>query len=61
MQQMIIGLVILLSSPSPVFSVANNNDNKEHQLFGEGGFEKTVTKVSEIENQLGIYPSLLLK
>lgn len=30
-------------------------ENKEHQLFGEDGFEKTVTKVSEIEKQLEIY------
>lgn len=30
-------------------------EDKEHQLFGEDGFEKTVTKVSEIEKQLGIY------
>lgn len=30
-------------------------ENKEHQLFGEDGFEKTVIKVSEIEKQLGIY------
>lgn len=30
-------------------------EDKEHQLFGEDGFEKTVAKVSEIEKQLGIY------
>lgn len=30
-------------------------EDKEHQLFGEDGFEKTVAKVSDIEKQLGIY------
>lgn len=30
-------------------------EDKEHQLFGEDGFEKTVEKISEIEKQLGIY------
>lgn len=30
-------------------------EDREHQLFGEDGFEKTVTKVSEIEKQLEIY------
>ncbi len=30
-------------------------EDKEHQLFGEEGFQRTVTKVSEIEKQLGIY------
>lgn len=27
-------------------------EEKEHQLFGEDGFEKTLAKVSEIEKQL---------
>jgi len=30
-------------------------EDKEHELFGEDGFEKTMTKISEIEKQLGIY------
>ncbi len=30
-------------------------EKKEHQLFGEDGFEKMVDKVASIENQLGIY------
>jgi hypothetical protein len=30
-------------------------ENKEHQLFGEGGFESVVDKVAAIEKQLGIY------
>jgi hemerythrin-like domain-containing protein len=30
-------------------------ENKEHELFGEDGFEKMVGRVSRIEKQLGIY------
>lgn len=30
-------------------------ENKEHELFGEAGFEGVVVKVSEIEKKLGIY------
>ncbi len=30
-------------------------EEREHQLFGEDGFEKTVNQVAEIEKQLGIY------
>jgi hemerythrin-like domain-containing protein len=30
-------------------------ENKEHQLFGEGGFEKMVERVAGIEKELGIY------
>lgn len=30
-------------------------ENKEHQLFGEGGFHSIVYKVAEIEKQLDIY------
>lgn len=35
--------------------LGNVFEDKEHQLFGEDGFEKTVTEVSEIEKQLSIY------
>lgn len=35
--------------------LGNVFEDKEYQLFGEDGFQKTVTKVSEIEKQLGIY------
>lgn len=35
--------------------LGNVFEDKEHQLFGEDGFEKTVTKVAEIEKELGIY------
>jgi hemerythrin-like domain-containing protein len=30
-------------------------EKKEHELFGEGGFEKNVETVSGIEKELGIY------
>jgi hypothetical protein len=30
-------------------------EEKEHQLFGEDGFEKAVDEVAAIEKQLGIY------
>jgi hemerythrin-like domain-containing protein len=30
-------------------------EKKEHQLFGEDGFETMVNKVAEVEKQLGIY------
>ena len=30
-------------------------EKREHQLFGEEGFEKFVAQVAEIEKQLGIY------
>jgi len=30
-------------------------EKKEHQLFGEGGFEKMVDKVAAIEKSIGLY------
>jgi hemerythrin-like domain-containing protein len=30
-------------------------EDREHQLFGEHGFEKIVAQVAEIEKSLGIY------
>jgi hypothetical protein len=30
-------------------------EKKEHQLFGEGGFEKIVERIATIERTLGIY------
>ena len=30
-------------------------EKREHQLFGQGGFEVFVDRVSEIEKKLGIY------
>jgi hemerythrin-like domain-containing protein len=36
-------------------SLGEEFENNEHKLFGEGGFETMVNKVSEIEKSLGIY------
>ena len=30
-------------------------EDKEEELFGEGGFEKVVAEVAELEKRLGIY------
>lgn len=38
-----------------IYRLGDVFEDKEHQLFGEDGFEKTVAKVSEIEKLLGIY------
>ncbi|WP_343671238.1 hemerythrin domain-containing protein [Chitinophaga sp.] len=36
-------------------SLGEDFEKREHQLFGEGGFEQFVDKVTDIEKQLGIY------
>ena len=36
-------------------SLGEDFEKKEHELFGEDGFEKMVDKVARIEKQLGIY------
>jgi hemerythrin-like domain-containing protein len=36
-------------------SLGEDFEKKENELFGEGGFEKMVDKVAEIEKRLGIY------
>lgn len=36
-------------------SLGEDFEKREHQLFGEGGFEEFVDKVAGIEQQLGIY------
>lgn len=36
-------------------SLGENFEKKEHELFGEDGFEKMVDKVAAIEKELGIY------
>ena len=36
-------------------SLGEEFEDNEHKLFGEGGFEMTVSKVAEIEKHLGIY------
>jgi hemerythrin-like domain-containing protein len=37
------------------FEMGEDFENKEHELFGEEGFESIVEKVAVLENQLGIY------
>jgi hemerythrin-like domain-containing protein len=36
-------------------SLGEDFEKREHQLFGEGGFEEFVNKIAGIEKQLGIY------
>lgn len=36
-------------------SLGEDFEKKEHEKFGEGGFDKMVDKVAEIEKQIGIY------
>ncbi len=36
-------------------SLGEDFEKREHQLFGEGGFEIFVAKVAKVEQQLGIY------
>lgn len=36
-------------------SLGEDFEKKEHELFGEDGFEKIVDKVAQIEKKLGIY------
>ena len=36
-------------------SLGEDFEKREHQLFGQGGFEVFVDKVARIEKQLGIY------
>jgi hemerythrin-like domain-containing protein len=36
-------------------SLGENFEKKEHELFGQDGFEKMVDKVGGIEKKLGIY------
>lgn len=36
-------------------SLGEDFERREHQLFGEGGFEQFVDKIANIERQLGIY------
>ena len=42
-------------SKNEYFSLGEDFEDKEHDLFGEDGFEKMVRKVEDIENQLEIY------
>jgi hemerythrin-like domain-containing protein len=42
-------------SKSEYYALGEDFENKEHELFGEEGFDSMVEKVAEIEKQLGIY------
>jgi hemerythrin-like domain-containing protein len=42
-------------SKNEYFALGEDFEDKEHELFGEDGFERMVEKVADIEKQLGIY------
>ena len=42
-------------SPHEYDSLGESFEKKEHELFGEDGFEKMVDRVAGIEKSLGIY------
>jgi len=42
-------------TPVEYFDLGEDFEKKEHELFGEEGFEKMVEKVAAIERQMGIY------
>ena len=42
-------------SPNEYDSLGEEFEDKEHQLFGEEGFERTVDEVAGLEKKLGIY------
>jgi hypothetical protein len=42
-------------SPHEFGALGEEFEKKEHQLFGEEGFEKMVDKVASIEKRMGIY------
>jgi hypothetical protein len=42
-------------SKNEYYALGEDFEDKEHELFGEDGFEATVDKVANIEKQLGIY------
>jgi hemerythrin-like domain-containing protein len=42
-------------SSNEYFALGEDFEDKEHELFGEDGFETMVDKVADIEKQLGIY------
>ena len=42
-------------SKNEYFALGEDFEDKEHELFGEDGFETMVDKVANIEKQLGIY------
>jgi hemerythrin-like domain-containing protein len=42
-------------SKNEYFALGEDFEDKEHELFGEDGFETIVEKVADLEKQLGIY------
>jgi hemerythrin-like domain-containing protein len=42
-------------SRNEYFAMGEDFEKKEHELFGQDGFETMVNKVAELEKQLGIY------
>jgi hemerythrin-like domain-containing protein len=42
-------------TPNEYDSLGEEFEDKEHELFGEGGFEKVVGEVARLEMSLGIY------
>jgi hemerythrin-like domain-containing protein len=44
-----------LVSPNEYDAMAEEFERKEHQLFGEEGFEKVVQQVAKIEETIGIH------
>jgi hypothetical protein len=42
-------------SEKEYFDLGEDFEQKEHELFGNDGFETIVEKVADIEKQLGIY------
>jgi hemerythrin-like domain-containing protein len=43
-----------LVSSNEYDAMAEDFEKKEHELFGEDGFEKMTAKVAELERQMGI-------
>jgi hemerythrin-like domain-containing protein len=44
-----------LLTPEKLTLLGETFEEKEHELFGENGFQSTVNKVASIEKKLGIY------
>lgn len=45
----------LIVSANEYYALGEDFEKKEHELFGDHGFNKTVDRVAAIEKQLGIY------
>lgn len=42
-------------TPHEFGALGEDFEKKEHELFGEDGFEQMIDKVASVEKQLGIY------